>query len=84
MLLAISEHLCYNEIQNKKTMTERLEFEEFVDEVRVSLAARKFEIFGSRGNYQCVECDTIDEFMSVLQVVRSADGIDEELDIVYV
>tara|TARA_B100000424_G_C22880236_1_gene468522 strand:- start:773 stop:973 length:201 start_codon:yes stop_codon:yes gene_type:complete len=63
---------------------QKLEFEEFVDEVRVNLAARKFEIFGSHGNYQCVQCDTTDEFMSVLQVVRSADGIDEELDILYV
>ena len=61
-----------------------LNLEEFVDEIRVNLAARKFEIFGSQGNYQCVECDTPDQFMSVLQVVRSADGIDEELDIVYV
>ena len=65
-------------------MTERLEFDEFVDEVRVNLAARKFEIYGSHGSCQTVVCDTPDEFMSVLQVVRSAEGIDEELDIVYV
>ena len=65
-------------------MTERLEFDEFVDEVRVNLAARKFDIFGSNGSRQTVVCDSADEFMSVLQVVRSAEGIDEELDIVYV
>ena len=65
-------------------MTERLEFDEFVDEVRVNLAARKFDIFGSNGSCQTVVCDSADEFMSVLQVVRGADGIDEELDIVYV
>jgi len=63
---------------------QKLDLEEFVDEIRVSLAARKFEIFGSHGSCQTVVCDSADEFMSVLQVVRSADGIDEELDIVYV
>jgi len=70
-------------LQNIMTQ-QKLEFEEFVDEIRVNLTARKFEIFGSRGHYQCVHCDTTDEFMSVLQVVRSAKGIDEELDIIYV
>ena len=63
---------------------QKLDLEEFVEEIRVTLAARKFEIYGSHGNYQCVTCDSADEFMSVLQVVRGADGIDEELDIVYV
>ena len=65
-------------------MTEKLDLEEFVDEIRVTLSARKFEIYGSHGSCQTVVCDRPDEFMSVLQVVRSADGIDEELDIVYV
>ena len=65
-------------------MTEKLDLEEFVDEIRVTLAARKFEIYGSNGSCQTVVCDSADEFMSVLQVVRSAEGIDEELDIVYV
>ena len=65
-------------------MTEKLDLEEFVDEIRVILASRKFEIYGSHGSCQTVVCDSADEFMSVLQVVRGADGIDEELDIVYV
>ena len=65
-------------------MTEKLDLEEFVDEIRVTLASRKFDIFGSNGSRQTVTCDSADEFMSVLQVVRSAEGIDEELDIVYV
>ena len=61
-----------------------LDLEEFVDDIRVNLTSRKFEIFGSLGNYQCIDCKTTNEFMSVLELVRTADGIDEELDIIYV
>ena len=55
--------------------------EEFVDLVEVDLSRRSFSMHGSMGSEKVVTCDSTDEFMSVLDVVRNAE---EHTDVVYV
>tara|TARA_Y100001963_G_C6790457_1_gene455102 strand:- start:560 stop:742 length:183 start_codon:yes stop_codon:yes gene_type:complete len=53
---------------------------EYVDSVNVDVAARTFEIVGSDGSKQKIQCDTPEEFMNVLKVTRDAE---KYLDIEY-
>jgi hypothetical protein len=45
--------------------------EEFLSRCVVDTLARKFYLYSSEGSERMVECETIDQFMSVLEVVRT-------------
>jgi hypothetical protein len=47
------------------------ETEEFLSRCVVDTLARKFYLYSNVGNEQVVNCDSIDEFMNVLEVVRA-------------
>lgn len=57
---------------------------EFVDEIRINMEGRTFEIYGSDGSCQTVKCEDTEQFMAVFKVTRKASEIDEQLKIVYV
>jgi hypothetical protein len=45
--------------------------EEFLSRCVVDTLARKFYLYSSDGNERIVECETVDQFMNVLEVVRT-------------
>lgn len=47
------------------------ETEEFLTRCVVDTLSRKFYLYSSEGDERVVECETVDQFMSVLEVVRS-------------
>jgi len=55
--------------------------DEFVDLVEVNIAARSFSLFGSQGSSKVIDKLTVNQFMSVLEVIRAAE---HETEIVYV
>jgi hypothetical protein len=50
--------------------------EEYLTRCVVDTLARKFYLYSSEGGEKVVECDTVDQFMNVLDVVRVQ--LDEE------
>ncbi len=44
--------------------------EEILSRCVVDTLARKFYLYSSEGNERVVECETVDQFMNVLEVVR--------------
>ena len=50
--------------------------EEYLSRCVVDTLARKFYLYSSEGGEKVVECETIDQFMNVLEVVRTQ--LDEE------
>lgn len=56
------------------------ETEEFLTRCVVDTIARKFYLYSSEGSEKVVECEDIEQFMNVLEVVR--DQVHEE-DVVY-
>lgn len=50
--------------------------EEYLTRCVVDTLARKFYLYSSEGGERVVECDTVDQFMNVLEVVRTQ--LDEE------
>lgn len=50
--------------------------EEFLTRCVVDTLARKFYLYSSEGDERIVECETVEQFMNVLDVVRSQ--LDEE------
>jgi len=50
--------------------------EEYLTRCVVDTLARKFYLYSSEGGEKVVECDTVDQFMNVLDVVRAQ--LDEE------
>jgi len=50
--------------------------EEFLTRCVVDTLARKFYLYSSEGDERIVECETVEQFMSVLEVVRTQ--LDEE------
>ena len=55
--------------------------DEFVDLVEVNIAARSFSLFGSNGSSKVIDKLTVNQFMSVLEVIRAAE---HETEIIYV
>ena len=51
--------------------------EEFLSRCVVDTLARKFYLYSSDGNERVVECETVDQFMNVLEVVRTQ--VDEDM-----
>ena len=45
--------------------------EEFLSRCVVDTLARKFYLYSSEGGEKLVECETADQFMNVLEIVRS-------------
>lgn len=56
------------------------ETEEFLTKCVVDTIARKFYLYSSEGSEKVVECEDIEQFMNVLEVVR--DQVQEE-NVVY-
>ena len=50
--------------------------DEFLTRCVVDTLARKFYLYSSEGGEKVVECETVDQFMNVLEVVRTQ--LDEE------
>lgn len=50
--------------------------EEYLTRCVVDTLARKFYLYSSEGGERVVECDTVDQFMNVLEVVRTQ--VDED------
>ena len=48
-----------------------VETEDFLSRCVVDTLARKFYLYSSNGAEKLVECETVDQFMNVLEVVRS-------------
>ena len=48
-----------------------LETEEFLTRCVVDTLARKFYLYSNEGDERIVECETVDQFMNVLEVVRT-------------
>jgi len=51
--------------------------EEFLSRCVVDTSSRKFFLYSSEGDEKVVECETMDQFMSVLEFVRATCGEDE-------
>ena len=51
--------------------------EEFLTRCVVDTLARKFYLYSSEGDERVVECETVDQFMNVLEVVRTQ--VDEDM-----
>ena len=47
------------------------ETEDFLSRCVVDTLARKFYLYSSEGSERIVECETVDQFMNVLEVVRT-------------
>lgn len=45
--------------------------EEFLTRCVVDTLSRKFYLYSSEGGEKVVECETVDQFMNVLEVVRT-------------
>lgn len=45
--------------------------EEYVESIVIDICSRSFLLMSDRGDEKIVECDTTDEFMSVLDVVTA-------------
>lgn len=45
--------------------------EDFLTRCVVDTLSRKFYLYSSQGNEKMVECETVEQFMNVLEVVRS-------------
>jgi hypothetical protein len=48
-----------------------MQIEEFLSRCVVDTLARKFYLYSTEGKEQVVECETIEQFMGVLEVVRA-------------
>ena len=53
------------------------EDDEYLTDVMVNVGARSFVLFSNEGTERKVECDTVDEFMEVLEMVRAL--VDDDL-----
>ena len=53
------------------------EDDEYLTDVMVNVGSRTFVMFSNEGTERKVECDTVDEFMEVLEMVRAL--VDDDL-----
>ena len=53
------------------------EDDEYLTDVMVNVGSRTFVMFSNEGKERKVECDTVDEFMEVLEMVRIL--VDDEI-----
>ena len=50
--------------------------DDFLSRCVVDPVARKFYLYSEQGDEKVVDCDTVDQFMSVLELVRDKCGDD--------
>ena len=48
-----------------------MQTEEFLSRCVIDTLARKFYLYSSEGSERVVECESVDQFMNVLEVVRT-------------
>ena len=48
-----------------------MQTEEFLSRCVIDTLARKFYLYSSEGGERVVECETVEQFMNVLEVVRT-------------
>jgi hypothetical protein len=53
------------------------EYQDFLTRVVVDTSLRKFYLYSSEGNSRDVECETVEQFMNVLELVRALIKEDE-------
>ena len=53
------------------------EDDEYLTDVMVNVGARSFVMFSNEGTERKVECDTVDDFMEILEMVRVL--VDDEI-----
>ena len=58
--------------------------DQFVDRLEISMTGRWFRLYGSDAEIKKIECDSVDQFMRVLEVAKVAEEIDSEIKVVYV
>tara|TARA_B100000941_G_scaffold36899_1_gene21920 strand:- start:409 stop:669 length:261 start_codon:yes stop_codon:yes gene_type:complete len=58
--------------------------DQVVDRLEISMTGRWFRLFGSDAEIKKIECDSVDQFMRVLEVAKVAEEIDSEIKVVYV
>ena len=58
--------------------------DQYVDRLEISLSGRWFRIYGSEAEIKKIECDSVDQFMRVLEVAKVAEEIDDTIKVVYV
>ena len=58
--------------------------DQVVDRLEISMTGRWFRIFESDAEIKKIECDSVDQFMRVLEVAKVAEEIDKEIKVVYV
>ena len=58
--------------------------EQYVDRLEICMSGKWFRIHGSDADIKKIECDSVDEFMRVLEVAKVAEEIDDTIKVVYV
>tara|TARA_B100001115_G_scaffold46781_1_gene34665 strand:+ start:1793 stop:2050 length:258 start_codon:yes stop_codon:yes gene_type:complete len=58
--------------------------EQYVDRLEICMSGKWFRIYGSDADIKKIECDSVDEFMRVLEVAKVAEEIDDTIKVVYV
>ena len=53
------------------------EDDEYLTRVVIDTCARTFRLYSNEGDESIVDCDSMEEFMNVLEVVRK--GVDEDI-----
>ena len=48
-----------------------MQTEEFLSRCVIDTLARKFYLYSTEGNEKIVQCETVEQFMNVLEVVRT-------------
>lgn len=56
--------------RNKKDLTVKNEDEEFLTRVVIDTCSRTFRLYSNEGDEKVIECDTTEEFMNILELVR--------------
>jgi hypothetical protein len=69
--LDIRAQMPYNMGVINETTPMPAETEEFLTRCVVDTLARKFYLYSSEGSEKVVECESVDQFMNVLEVVRT-------------
>ena len=58
--------------------------DQVVDRLEICMTGRWFRLYGSDSEIKKIECDSVDQFMRVLEVAKMAEEIDKEIKVVYV
>jgi len=57
--------------------------EEYLVRCVVDTSSRKFNLYSNEGNVKVVDCETVDQFMNVLEVVRAVITPDNIAELAY-